>query len=62
MFRIKLSLSQSIDEGKNAEIKAQQTRDVQFDPLFSIPSAVDGSDTYSCHHSGRNVRIIILDY
>jgi uncharacterized protein YxeA len=42
------SLSQSIDEGKNAlKTRLNETTDVQFDPSFSIPSTVDGSDTYS---------------
>ena len=43
------SLSQR-DEGKNA-LKTRREHNVQFDPSFSIPSTVDGSDTYSRHHS-----------
>ncbi|HEY9062507.1 MAG TPA: hypothetical protein VIO64_18705 [Pseudobacteroides sp.] len=43
-----ISLNQSIDEGKNAlKSRLNETTAVQFDPSFSIPSTVDGSDTYS---------------
>lgn len=42
------SLNQSIDAGKNAlKSRLNETTDVEFDPSFTIPSIVDGSDTYS---------------
>ncbi len=43
-----ISLTQSIDEGKNAlKSRLNENTDIQFDPSFTIPSTVDGSDTYS---------------
>ena len=48
MFRIKLQALAKALMRKNAlKSRLNETRDVQFDPLFSIPSTVDGSDTYS---------------
>lgn len=42
------NLGQSIDEGKSAlKSRINEATDVKFDPLFGIPSTVDGSDTYS---------------
>jgi len=42
------SINQSVDSGKNAlRSRLNETTDAQFDPSFSIPSVVDGSDIYS---------------